>query len=112
MNSSFGEVMKNKAARFWAVEHITGMLIAIAMITVARRKVKVLHLVQRAGLYLLALILTGYCSLAIPRGYWKAIDLSGFHQPDEFLHFIHRSHTHAAIFPGGVVHGANNDFLF
>jgi hypothetical protein len=56
MNSSFGEVMKNKAARFWAVEHIAGMLIAIAMITVARRKVKALAFGSAGWLYLLALI--------------------------------------------------------
>jgi len=56
LNSSFGEVMKNKAARFWAVEHITGMLIAVAMITVARRKVKGLAFGAAAWLYLLALL--------------------------------------------------------
>ncbi|MDJ1506936.1 cytochrome B [Xanthocytophaga agilis] len=31
-----GEVMKSKVYRFWAVEHITGMIIGIALITVAR----------------------------------------------------------------------------
>lgn len=31
-----GEVMKNGAYRFWAVEHITGMLIAIILITIGR----------------------------------------------------------------------------
>ncbi|AXY78184.1 DUF2768 family protein [Paraflavitalea soli] len=35
-----GEVMKNSAYRFWAVEHITGMLIAIVLITIGRGKVK------------------------------------------------------------------------
>ena len=29
-------VMKNSALRFWAVEHITGMLIGIVLITIAR----------------------------------------------------------------------------
>lgn len=51
----FGEVMKDSAMRFWAVEHITGMLIAIIMITIARGKAK------RGGfpvaLYIIALIL-------------------------------------------------------
>ncbi|MCU0353544.1 MAG: cytochrome B [Cytophagales bacterium] len=32
----FGEVMKDKVRRFWAVEHLTGMLIGIALITVGR----------------------------------------------------------------------------
>ena len=31
-----GAVMKDKAMRFWAVEHITGMLIAILLITVGK----------------------------------------------------------------------------
>ena len=35
-NSSVGEVMKNPAQRFWVVEHNTGMLIAIILITVGR----------------------------------------------------------------------------
>jgi len=56
MDSGFADVMKNKAARFWAIEHITGMLIAIAMITVARRKVKGLAYGAAGWLYLLALI--------------------------------------------------------
>jgi hypothetical protein len=32
----FAAVMKNSATRFWAVEHITGMLIAIILITIGR----------------------------------------------------------------------------
>lgn len=32
----FGEVMKNSAFRFWAVEHLTGMLIAIILITLGK----------------------------------------------------------------------------
>lgn len=39
-NAGFGEVMKNSAMRFWAVEHITGMIIAIVLITIGRGKVK------------------------------------------------------------------------
>ncbi len=37
---SMGEVMKTPALRFWAVEHITGMLIAIILITVANSTLK------------------------------------------------------------------------
>lgn len=36
-NMGFGNVMKDRVARFYAVEHITGMLIAIVLITIARR---------------------------------------------------------------------------
>lgn len=35
-NIGFGEIMKNPAYRFWTVEHNTGMLIAIVLITVGR----------------------------------------------------------------------------
>lgn len=38
--NGFGAVMKDSIMRFWAVEHITGMLIAIILITVARGKAK------------------------------------------------------------------------
>lgn len=31
-----GEVMKNAAYRFWAVEHLTGMIIAIVLITIGK----------------------------------------------------------------------------
>lgn len=34
-NLSMGEVMKNATSRFFAVEHLTGMLIAIILITIA-----------------------------------------------------------------------------
>ncbi len=51
------EVMKNTALRFWAVEHITGMLIAIIMITIARGKVKKLQYVSARTLYLVALLI-------------------------------------------------------
>lgn len=53
--NGFGAVMKDGIMRFWAVEHITGMLIAIILITIARGKAK------RGGypfmLYVLALII-------------------------------------------------------
>ena len=39
-NNGFGVVMKNAALRFWAVEHIFGMLVAIVFITVGRGAVK------------------------------------------------------------------------
>ena len=32
-----GQVMKNSIYRFWAIEHITGMIIAITLITIGRR---------------------------------------------------------------------------
>ena len=35
-NLGFGAVMKNRVARFYAVEHIFGMLVAIALITIGR----------------------------------------------------------------------------
>jgi hypothetical protein len=35
-NQGMGVVMKNAAYRFWAVEHITGMILSIVLITVAR----------------------------------------------------------------------------
>jgi len=36
-NLGFGGVMKDRVYRFYAVEHTTGMLIAIVLITIARR---------------------------------------------------------------------------
>lgn len=53
--NGFSAVMKDSVMRFWAVEHITGMLIAIILITIARGK-------ARRGyyptiLYILALII-------------------------------------------------------
>ncbi len=39
-NLGFGGVMENPAYRFFAVEHITGMLIAIVLITIGRGAVK------------------------------------------------------------------------
>lgn len=35
-NSGMAVVMKDKVLRYWAVEHITGMLIAIVLITIGR----------------------------------------------------------------------------
>jgi hypothetical protein len=53
----FGEVMKDSMNRFWAVEHFTGMLIAIILITVARGKAKILNYRAATWLYLIALII-------------------------------------------------------
>ncbi len=55
-NSGMGVVMKNAASRFWAVEHLTGMLIAIILITIARGKVKRSAYSATSWLYVLALI--------------------------------------------------------
>lgn len=55
--SSFGEVMKNSAQRFWGVEHILGMIIAIILITIARRKVKGTAFAAAGWLYLVALVI-------------------------------------------------------
>ena len=53
--NGFGIVMKDSIMRFWAVEHITGMLIAIILITIARGKAK--RGGYPAALYILALII-------------------------------------------------------
>lgn len=55
--SGMAEVMKNAAARFWAVEHITGMLIGIILITIARGKVKKDNYKAASWLYLIALLI-------------------------------------------------------
>lgn len=56
-NNGFSEVMKNTVQRFWAVEHITGMLIGIILITIARGKVKRGSYTAAGLLYLVALII-------------------------------------------------------
>jgi len=56
-NAGFSVVMKDSASRFWAIEHITGMLIAIILITIGRSKAKVLNYKAAAWLYLIALII-------------------------------------------------------
>ncbi len=55
--NGFGEVMKNSVQRFWAVEHITGMLIAAILITIARGKAKIGSYSAASWLYVVALIL-------------------------------------------------------
>lgn len=37
LTMGIGQVMKNSVYRFWAIEHITGMIIAIVLITIGRR---------------------------------------------------------------------------
>jgi hypothetical protein len=54
---SFGAIMKNSFARFWAVEHITGMFIAIVLITIARGKSKRGVYGAASWLYLIALVI-------------------------------------------------------
>ncbi len=52
------EVMKNSALRFWAVEHITGMIVSIALITVGHISLKKTGKAKKTAiLYLVALIL-------------------------------------------------------
>jgi hypothetical protein len=52
------QVMKDSALRFWAVEHITGMIVAIALITIGHLKLKKTGKARpTAILYLIALIL-------------------------------------------------------
>ncbi len=53
----FGNVMKDSFARFWAVEHISAMLIAIILITIARGKAKRVNYKAAAVLYVIALLL-------------------------------------------------------
>lgn len=55
--NGFSEVMKNSVQRFWAIEHMTGMLIAIILITIARGKAKRGSYSAASWLYLVALIL-------------------------------------------------------
>ena len=62
-NNGMSEVMKNSVLRFLAVEHITSMLIAIVLITVARGKVKKSLYGSAFWMYIVALILI---LLAIP----------------------------------------------
>jgi hypothetical protein len=52
-----GSVMKDAFARFWVVEHISVMLIAIVLITIGRRKAKSLQYKPAFVLLLIALLL-------------------------------------------------------
>jgi len=55
--NGFGEVMNSDPQRFWAVEHITGTLIGIILITIARGKVKKQQFGAASWLYIIALVL-------------------------------------------------------
>jgi len=37
---NFGDAMRNSALRFWAVEHLTGMIIAIALVHIGRSRLR------------------------------------------------------------------------
>jgi glucan phosphoethanolaminetransferase (alkaline phosphatase superfamily) len=56
-NVGMGEIMKTSLLRFWAVEHIFGMIVAIVLITIARGKAKVLNYKGASWLYLIALLI-------------------------------------------------------
>lgn len=57
-NSGMAAVMKDTASRFWAVEHITGMIAAIIFITVGHVSFKKTGNTKRTGVfYIIALIL-------------------------------------------------------
>lgn len=55
-NMGFSGVMKDAPIRFFAIEHLTGMLVGIILITIARGKAKVLNYKAASWLYLIALI--------------------------------------------------------
>ena len=55
--NGFAAVMKDSAMRFWAVEHITGMIIAIILITIARGKSKKAGYSAASWLYIVALLI-------------------------------------------------------
>jgi hypothetical protein len=53
----FGNVMKDSVARFWVVEHISVMILAIILITMARGRAKKLKFGPAMWMYIIALIL-------------------------------------------------------
>ncbi len=53
----FGNVMKDSFARFWVVEHISAMILAIILITMARGRAKQLKFGAAQWMYIIALIL-------------------------------------------------------
>lgn len=56
-DAGFSAIMKDSVTRFWAVEHVAGMLIAIILITIARGKAKALNYKPACWLYIFALII-------------------------------------------------------
>lgn len=70
------EVMKTASLRFWAVEHITGMIVAIALITVGHISLKKSGNTKKTALlYLVAFILI---MLMVPWPFREAIGRSWF----------------------------------
>ncbi|HOX82877.1 MAG TPA: cytochrome B [Chryseolinea sp.] len=57
------DTMKNASLRYWAVEHIVGMLVAIALITVARISSK--KLTQDSAKHMRLLVLNGVALILI-----------------------------------------------
>lgn len=53
----FGNVMKDSFARFWVVEHIGAMILAIVLITMARGRAKKQNYSAASWMYVVALIL-------------------------------------------------------
>ena len=53
----FGNVMKDSFARFWVVEHLSVMLLAIVLITMARGRAKKLKYGPAMWMYVVALVL-------------------------------------------------------
>jgi hypothetical protein len=54
---SFGNVMKDSFARFWVVEHISVMILATILITMARGRAKQLKFSSAMWMYIIALLL-------------------------------------------------------
>ena len=65
-----GAVMKDSFARFWVVEHISNMLLAIVLITIGRRKAKDLNYKSALTFFIIALLLV---FAAIPWPFREAI---------------------------------------
>jgi hypothetical protein len=60
--SDFGAAMSNSMLRFWAVEHLFGMLIAIALVHVGRVRIRKAEVSRR---HRLAMIFYGLALLAV-----------------------------------------------
>ncbi|WP_315821844.1 hypothetical protein [Paraflavitalea speifideaquila] len=65
-NAGMGDVMKNSIFRFYAVEHISGMLIAIVLITIGRGKVKEQLIIQPIKSFLVLLIALIIILVSVP----------------------------------------------
>ena len=61
--SDFGAAMRNSTLRFWAVEHLTGMIIAVALVHIGR--VRIRKTADAARRHRLALIFFGLALLAM-----------------------------------------------